>query len=122
MVYPVHYPNHCPPADATPAQQSVFRLVRQVPPTPTDFLSPHEKGIHPDADECLRCGLSVLESVDDAKRLRNQIPAFRTRRIVVRLLEPNDGSLKRTGSAQGHWTWWVTSACQPANLNWKEQV
>ena len=62
MTFPADWPDCCPPTDASAAHGVVYRLVRSLPATSTDFKTQHELGKMPNADPCLRRGLSVLRS------------------------------------------------------------
>ncbi len=106
MEFPDDWPQGCPPDDAEPADGVVYRLVKNKPPTESDFLSHHETGRLPNAPACLRCGLSVFRDLADAVHQRRLLP--RLGRYVARgELEDTHGKTRLTSGQQPtHTTWW----------------
>ncbi len=108
-IWPPHFPNQCPPADATDASGKLFRLIKENPATEFDFLSYFERfPSKPNHDECKSRGLSVCKTVEDLKELQKAVPALRDRVIAEANLATGMGLLKNTPSKNctGHCTWW----------------
>jgi hypothetical protein len=120
MIWPIFYPENCPPSDAEDAEGIIFRLMQSIPPTEND-LKAHVQ-LHPDQDfgtkHCQACGLSVYRSFYDAVRLQNRIPAYRAMRIAKADLSPREGKLLHTPSRPGasHHTWWIPRDINVENL------
>src|SRR5262245_11778626 len=74
--FPAFFPPGLPPSDAADANQVVFRLVVNDPPTEDDFLTHAEQEKAPHRDPCLRCGLSVFPNPDGARSLYLHIRAL----------------------------------------------
>ncbi|MGL4421102.1 MAG: hypothetical protein ACRCZF_10590 [Gemmataceae bacterium] len=106
MFFPKDWPIDCPPAATPDAAGNVYRIVRGNPVTPADFLSHHELGKLPQADPCLRCGLSVFRDRGDAEYQQKLMPRLGSR-IAEALLEANHGKACLTrGQQPTHTTWW----------------
>ncbi len=105
--FPQSFPPGCPPADATDASGVVFRLATDNPPTETDLASHAELGKLPNAPPCLRAGLSVLRTRDDATHMSRLFP-FLGSFLASGELGPHHGKTKLTPSraASTHTTWW----------------
>ncbi len=107
-------PSKCPPVDAreVASEESVFRLVRNNPPTVNDFKS--QRQARPSAsfsgvDECTVRGLSVYGSIGDAKE-KLLLPKFRKGYFLCRLkLNRGAGRIKQTFNYSHH-TWWPYKA------------
>lgn len=115
-IFAEHFPNGCPPSDAFPASGTMYRLVSHNPPTEDDLATFAELGKAQNGDECLRCGLSVFATQDDAADLYRFIArrygtnGTRIGSLVARFdLQPEHGQLKPTPnrrSSNSHHTWW----------------
>ncbi len=121
MVWPPHFPESCPPDDSIEAEGDVYRLVEGEPPKKEDFVSYWVKS--PEKRKkykalgfaCEFCGLSVLRSLEDAKRLSRRIQHL-PKKVAVATLDPSMGRMKNTFSTK-HYTWWVpVSVREPALL------
>jgi hypothetical protein len=110
--WPDELPASCPPEDAAPSHDKVFRLVSTDDPTPDDFVSAYR--LRPgrfvsvsDEQLCQSMGLSVFGSPDDADKTRRAIGPLRSKKIA-------GGSLAGSGLALDtpsmksptHKTWW----------------
>jgi hypothetical protein len=106
MPLPDDWPKGCPPDDAEPAAGEVFRLVRSDPHTQGVFRTHHETGKLPKAPPCIRCGLSVFRSRQDAEHQYRAYPKLG--RFIARASLPSThGVTKLTeGRQPSHTTWW----------------
>lgn len=111
--FPTDWPADCPPQAAQEANQAVFRLVKEEPPSAGDLASHHETGKLPGACPCLRCGLSVLPSLDDALHQRDLMPKLGDH-IAQAQLQPMHGKTQHTPSRRlpAHLTWWPAVALE----------
>ena len=113
-----HFPAECPPGAAQPRSAKVFVFVRTDPPTQRDFRSQLEtKRFQPQATDepgkhCQACGLSVSDTLADARQLREVIPFFRKLQIAEGLPQPGL-VLPTRGPTPGHLTWWVPQDARP---------
>lgn len=105
-------PADCPPPTASEGPKELFRLVDNSPPTYADFLTCLELGKHAEEDACLRCAISTYNSLNNAIRLRKQVPFFRRQKIAVGIVPVGAGLMKRTRSSPGHWSWWPAKGYQ----------
>ena len=106
MRFPIDWPNECPPNDAVPAEGTVYRLVKNNPCEQNDFRSHRELGKLPNADPCLRCGLSVFRDIADAKHQHCAYPKLGN--FIARAnVNATHGRTKLTqGQQPSHTTWW----------------
>ena len=106
MRFPEDWPAGCPSDDTSAANLTVFRLVKNSPAIPDDFLSHHETGRLPKADPCLRCGLSVFIIAEDAQHQRKLMPRL-GKYIALGTLAAEHGKARLTpGQQPSHTTWW----------------
>jgi len=106
MSFPLDWPAECPSAVTPDAEGEVFRIVKENPPGASDMLSHHETGKLPKADPCLRCGLSVFRTLDDALNQQKLLPRL-GKRIAKGHLTDADGKAAPTpGQQPTHTTWW----------------
>lgn len=104
--FPPDMPDLCPPADAQAAYGPVFRIVRRRPLAHQDFRTHAEMGKLPDADPCLRRGLSVFPHVKGAIHQAHLFPKLGSL-LACGTFQPHHGVIKKTpGKAPGHTTWW----------------
>jgi hypothetical protein len=82
----------------------IWRLVDHDPPTNADFRTHMELGKAPNADACLRCGLSVQPTEEDARHLLELQPRL-GKFVAFADLDPQRGVIKQTLKAPHH-TWW----------------
>jgi hypothetical protein len=116
QAFPADWPQGCPPAAATAATGTIFRVVHN-PFAPRDFRSPAEKGTLPTADPCMRVGLSVLPTEQDALHTANLFPPLGDH-IAAADLAADHGKLMRTPTRtqQQHMTWWPSLGLDRASL------
>ena len=108
MTYREPLPEECPPdeAEAITRPQTVFRLVRQNPPSDDDFRS--QRALKPNnqfrVPECQARGLSVFSQIKDARK-QLKMPILKGMLICHVTLDKGAGYILRTGR-QSHLTWW----------------
>ncbi|MBC7816999.1 MAG: hypothetical protein IAG10_08940 [Planctomycetaceae bacterium] len=108
MTFPNDWPADCPPTDAVDANGVVFRLVQSRPQTAVDFQTHFELGKMPTAPPCLRCGLSVFRTPEDAHHQFRAFPKL-GRYLASGTLQSEHGKTKLThGRQPTHTTWWVS--------------
>lgn len=98
----------CPPSDAITGPKELFRLVKNDPPTAGDFLTAAQKGIHKDANPCIRHAISTHSDERHADKLRKTVNYFSEHLIAKGTIPAEAGAIKRTGGS-GHWSWWPSS-------------
>ena len=105
--FPSSWPKGCPPRNASPADNEVFRVTKTRPPTEHDFKSHDELGKAPSGPRCLRLGLSLFERHHDAEHLLQLFPKLGNY-ILRAKLEPKHGVIEATPSNRfpTHITWW----------------
>lgn len=117
MNYSKDCPKDCPPVDAVDVQGSIFRIVRQCPPTVSDFQTHAESGKALTAvgkRVCLRFGLSVFNRFDDAAHHCELFPDL-GKGIAMATLNAAHGKAKATGKPP-HQTWWPYEGVDRAAL------
>jgi hypothetical protein len=107
--FPNFFPPNCPPPEAVPTAQSVFRLVKTNPP--------HDEDFRPNAvtqttrtfrDRCKACGLSVFTTLEDILTLRKQIGAFKKWQVAKGDADREDGvALHTPTSGNSHHSSWL---------------
>ncbi len=115
MEWPDHFPENCPPPEATEARGIAYRLVKNNPPEDGDFIS--HKLLHPEegykGKTCQACGISVYRDKNDLLKMQNRIPAMRGGHIAEGNLNPDIGKILATPShGNSHHTLWVFSGIQ----------
>ncbi|MDV6303722.1 MULTISPECIES: hypothetical protein [Rhodococcus] len=117
IIWPDHYPDQCPPADAARAVGLYFRLVDAAPPTGEDTLSHVElkragarfKNKDFGDQECMASGFSVFDEQLAAERTREAVGPLR-KKLIAKVDVSGSGVLKQTGGNQNHHTWWRPAA------------
>lgn len=109
MLYREPLPDNCPPdtAEEINAHRTVYRLVRNNPPTDDDFQSQRAEQperIFRDVTECQARGLSVFVSLNVAVRLsaRGRLQGMAVCQVT---LAAGAGHIQPTGR-RSHHTWW----------------
>ena len=64
------FPANCPPSESVDPNIIVFRIAKEEPPSVRSFRTPAEMGTQRNIDECSRHTLSVTQTLEDAKHLR----------------------------------------------------
>jgi hypothetical protein len=105
-IWPPHFPEGCPPDEATNASDTLFRLVATNPPTEADFLSYYDEDPVKHQHNCRARGLSVFTQLGDAARLVKRVTALGREFNFVASATINEGKLMQTGRPSHH-TWWV---------------
>ena len=123
MTFREQLPANCPPDSADKIQETtyVFRIVRSLPPTESDFRS--QRAEQPDqtfsgVSECQARGLSVFLQRSDAEE-KLKLPKLRGRQICQLMLDAGAGYIKKTGRGS-HCTWWPLAEYNIlAQCNWE---
>jgi hypothetical protein len=117
VTFPSSWPQDCPPKDAESASGVVFRVAKTNPPSREDFKSHEELGKKSNGSQCLRVGLSVFQTFDDAEHLTQLIPKL-GRYVLRGQLQPSNGVVKQTPGRQHptHTTWWPYDGVDRAEL------
>lgn len=109
--WPKHFPPGCPPTDARPVNEDVYRLVVNDPPTAEDMESYLEQGKALTAPPAERAGLSCALTRDYLETLL-ELPTFRggQHKIAVASLKPIHGKIRRTRPKRPHHDLWLRTA------------
>lgn len=115
----VDLPDECPPPEAEPCDATVYRFVKNDPPTTSDFVRPvdnQQRSPKPDDDACEVCALSVFTDPADAATARNLVPGMRKRMVAQADLAPDSGVMKARWSPPmpSHASWWVPDGVDPS--------
>ncbi len=105
--FPSWFPPDCPPETASDASRPVYRIVASTVLSDSDFLSHHELGTALSAPPCLRCGLSVYNSFENALHRLRLSPRL-GKAIAEGLLESAAGKTEITSPRSGHVAWWAS--------------
>jgi len=118
LTWPSFFPDRCPPAEATPAEGSVLRLVRNDPPRADDFLPwAIENDKVPKSKHCQACAVSVFERIDELRKMQRRVPAQRPKAVAEGELKPEMGVTKRSsGKGRSHRSWWIPDGLDPSPL------
>lgn len=118
FMWPEHYPNTCPPLNATDAGGNVYRFLLGSNTVSDDFLSYYLLG---KADNCQSRGLSVYTSFSGVEEARKAIPAFRNKKCArANLSGSAHGKVLHTPSQKcaQHYTWWLPESLDPMGITW----
>ena len=101
-------PNDCPPEDALlPQNDNYYRLVKEIPPTDSDFWS-HRK-LYPskpfNINECITRACSLINNLKRCNNL-TKLPPHKDKKVVQIILPPESGLVKKTGARSSHFSWW----------------
>ncbi len=99
------WPADCPPADAVDAGGVVHRIVSHDPPTEDDLKSHAELGLAVNGPECLRRGVSLFSTRQQACH-RLQFSRHLGTMVASATLQPVHGKMTRPHAKSGHLTWW----------------
>lgn len=114
--FPKGWPENCPPLTSAPANGVHFRAAKTNPPGPDEFKTHAERGAAPKADPCLRSGLSVLRSMEDAVHQTQLFPKL-GKLLFQGELTPDCGQTQLTqGRQPTHTTWWPCEGVDRASL------
>ena len=108
MTYREPLPEGCPPDEAEEivAPRTVYRLVRNDPPTDNDFRS--QRAEYPteqfSVSECRVRGVSVYANLRDVER-QTRRPKLKGMAVCQVDLIAGAGRIKKTGG-RSHFTWW----------------
>lgn len=109
--WPDFFPEGVPPDSAVPADGSAFRLVRNIPPSDSDFLSTYEESPRrqvKDDSIGMFFGVSFHRELSCSIRTRERFPPLRSRHIAVGRLRNDHGVCLATPTtlAPSHLTVW----------------
>jgi len=112
--WPVYFPAECPPQDAAPSADAVFRLVQKDQPQPDDFLPWCIENERMDKKKpCMSCGISVFDELADLRRMQRRVPSQRMKFVARGILHPELGVSKPTGKPT-HRSWWMPEGADPS--------
>ena len=115
MKWPDFYPVNCPPAEAKPASDTLYRLVQHDPAQEEDFKTPWEE--YPGRFKkptIENCALSVHTDPQDSQQLKNRVRKFRRRQIAEGKLNPILGMIQHRPSLEkSHHAWWIPIGAEP---------
>lgn len=114
--WPAFFPEGTPPADSTPAEGQVYRLVDSVPSTPLDFKSNYEKWPTIEYDSIEEaCGVSFCRDSADLRRRQRRFKKLRGKKIAQGVLHPHYGLMKETPryAHDSHITVWFRVGATP---------
>jgi hypothetical protein len=101
-------PADCPPPQATQlsAEQIVYRISKERPPTIDDFRSQRRERPNTrfNLPECIVCGVSVFTSEAQAVD-KLKLPKFKGMYVAKVRLLPDSGHIQQTFSANHHTFW-----------------
>lgn len=100
-----YLPEGCPPQDTAVCEGVWFRLVHSNPPAESDFRTYFEQDKRPEANPCLRCGLSCFSSREAAEALMERFPKI-GEFVAHGELSSTEGVVQQTGNDEAHHTWW----------------
>jgi len=106
--FPEYFPPCCPDDKAIDANGTVFRIVKAEKMTDDDFLSHHELRIAVNVEPCIRCGVSVFDSLQGAihrQKLSPRLGKF----IAKGILNPSSGKTSLPKKESRHMEWWAYS-------------
>lgn len=112
--FPHEWSADCPPADAIPAEGTVFRICEQESLTVQDFRTYLEMGKLPDAPPCRRAGLSVFRKRSDAEHRARLQPGFG--RIVAKGTLLNEHGVTKQTGRPSHTTWWIAEGVDRVSI------
>jgi len=115
IIFDDFLPDSCPPAEAKQHDGEIYRFVFtedkskwEIEFTPY-FIKCRDK-VEP-GKECQACGLSSYLQLDIAEEVKEKIPYFRKKAIIVKgIIKSTDGLILNTPSntSDKHYTWWVS--------------
>ena len=119
--WPPHFPENCPPEEAAPPNQRVYRLVKNTPPRSSDFVSYalEYQGRWRGRELCEACGLSAFSDLHGCRRAERRIPALKGMLPAQATLSETHGRIAATprSRSSSHLTWWLpTSLTEPELL------
>jgi hypothetical protein len=104
--FPEHYPENCPPEDATVTSGDVYRITKTTDLSEDDFLSYYDLQKQSTACECAKRSISLFKTLDNARHRLRLTPRLGTA-ISKGTLDEDAGKMKVTNAKSGHIDWWV---------------
>jgi hypothetical protein len=121
--WPDFFPEGVPPEEAQPAQGEAFRIVRDIPPADSDFLSSIQEQPNRnfrDDQIWMACGVSFHRELACSQRTRDRYKPLRNRYIAQGTLKNEHGVALATHKQGGsHFTVWrrIGSLIHPDFIN-----
>ena len=122
--WPADFPDDCPPEQASPADGTYYRIVKNAPPDSEDFVSLYDSDQNRAMSivrqgtrtECETMGLSVYTDRDDAVNCALQYPKIGDRVASVALTPVSGKVLYTGGRFPTHHTWWKPVDFDPTGV------
>lgn len=115
--FPSYFPDNCPPEEATDEEIIIYRLCKNVVPSPEDFISFYLSNPERYKGMVNAYGLSVFPSPQDCISAREKSPKLRKKTSMIAFGQNNSdrGKILRNGKAinPSHITWWVYEGVEP---------
>lgn len=119
--WPADYPEDCPPEQAPHADGTYYRIVKNDPPEPGDFVSVYHQDRTRAEDEirrsrrtlCETMGLSVFSDLDHAIQCASRYRKLGRTIASVRLASNSGKALQTQGQFSSHHTWWKVEEFDP---------
>lgn len=105
-LWPPHFPDGCPPPDATDTSGTLYRFVKTDPPTDADMASWLELGIGKGSN-CKRAALSCYRSKRHLEQVRSTAPRRRFDKIAQIELASHHGKMKEDDGPDTHCSLWL---------------
>lgn len=108
-------PEQCPEeGQRTPDGEVFYRLVRGSSIECNDFWSHRKLWPHKtfNTTECRACAVSIFHKKEQCERLL-LLPLHEHKKIAAVTLTKDAGSVKQTGSQDGHHSWWRSKNFEP---------
>jgi hypothetical protein len=122
MDFPDDWPKPCPPTDAGPCTDAIYRLTIDDPPAPTDFRSFYQLG-RCGPSNCKGRGLSVFRAIEHALHCASLFPGSGWKFVAEGTVAHSDGVLSASDSnSNGHRTFWPALGISPNSLATKFSV
>ena len=120
MEWPDFYPANCPPMEAEPASDTVYRLVNHDPAQEEDFKTPFEENpkrfnYTPNIKNCALSVHTDSQDIEQLKKAMQMVPRFKNSQIAEGELNPTLGLIQHTPSSKyrSHHSWWVPIGAEP---------
>jgi hypothetical protein len=112
---------NCPPEDSFQYNGEIFVFVKNDPPSSNDFKTACDKGLYPNADQCLRQALSCGQSMKYLDSILSLFPVTKGWKKAKGYITSKDGVFKQTSGNKLHYSFWIQKQTK-LNLNSKFKV
>ncbi len=115
MIWPDNFPPNCPSSDSSETRGRYYRLVKRNPLDLIDFSPSNQKPDESyDDPECIKCGISLCNSLSGIKKHREWYTWKKDYYIAKVDFEVGMGKIKKTPpSSEHHYTWWLPKDFNP---------